>query len=519
MEHDEGTPTREFMDGLLKGTVVEGENGGGSPKNLVDMLDGLDPQTQALLAQTNALIASVSASAQTSSASDEIAAAEVGGHSWLQGLQPAAMTDPAVLLHGHPDFQDLDSAADASQWTETESDNLSSMVWDDVCLKCFEARLRPDVSKQTIRECCETIVMPKGLGMKDESSTIWRAQRLDKKAEILQVLLRLGVSEVKTRSLVVVFVRKKKAPSSEFARINTIVYELATDIKLGLMEGALTLSSLSVDAFQASFDDAEATEDIQLDGQYLMDLELLCKSEMTANLKSFAKPLEEYARSKECDCALMMSLLDATYARYGVAKPQPITRKSLSEYPLESEPAARRGASRVDGLPAGERVQALVREAWKSIAQRFGAEAEARIKRKNLQIIDRIDNVEELQEVYITTLRDSVAAATSKETVALQHIFGEDAGALLFSCSCIMNTRPGQFYVTSSHLCFHSKVFPFPDHKAKFTVASVDGVALAHSGLASSMTVTIHGRVRTACNFHFVADTERILLLVEQVRK
>jgi hypothetical protein len=269
------TPTREFMDGLIKGA---GPSDGkcGDPKNLVDMLDGLDPHTQALLAQTNALIAST----QTVSVSEEMTDAEKSGHSWLQGLDLPALTDPAVLLHGHPDFQDLDSAADASQWTEAESDNLSSLIWDDHCLKCFEARLRPDVSKQTIRECCTTIVMPKGLMIQDETPNVWRAKRIDGKTEVMQILLKIGLSVDRTRSLVVVFVRTKKARSNEFAQINSLVYELATEIKLGLMEGALSLSSLSVDAFQASFDDADAT-DTQLDEDYLAELELLCRSEMT----------------------------------------------------------------------------------------------------------------------------------------------------------------------------------------------------------------------------------------------
>ena len=97
----------------------------------------------------------------------------------------------------------------------------------------------------------------------------------------MHALMRLGVAVDRTRLLVILLVRTKQARSNEFAQINHLAEELATSMKLGLMESGLTLSSLSVDAFQASFDGDEVKDDVQLDKDYLADLELMCKSEMT----------------------------------------------------------------------------------------------------------------------------------------------------------------------------------------------------------------------------------------------
>ena len=251
-EEDDGTPTREFLDGLLR----TGDDA--DPKSLEEMLDGLDPQTQALLAQTNALIAST------------------------QAVSISSTADPTDLLHGHPDFRDLAVASDASLWEGNPSArSLSSLVFDDICLMCFEARLRPDVPQHAIREACAAICTRKGLALNSESSSLWQAKRVGGKPEGTHALMRLGVAVDRTRSLVILLVRTKQARSNEFAQINELAEELATSMKLGLMESGLTLSSLSVDAFQASFDGDEVKEDVQLDKDYLTDLELMCKSEMT----------------------------------------------------------------------------------------------------------------------------------------------------------------------------------------------------------------------------------------------
>ena len=117
--------------------------------------------------------------------------------------------------------------------------------------------------------------------LNSESSSLWQAKRVGGKPEGTHALMRLGVAVDRTRSLVILLVRTKQARSNEFAQINELAEELATSMKLGLMESGLTLSSLSVDAFQASFDGDEVKDDVQLDKVYLADLELMCKSEMT----------------------------------------------------------------------------------------------------------------------------------------------------------------------------------------------------------------------------------------------
>jgi hypothetical protein len=329
---------------------------------------------------------------------------------------------------------------------------------------------------------------------------------------------------------------------------------LLVDMKMALIEGGMTLSSLSMDAFQASFDNfgtgddhaAAIADDELLDPDYVSDLEAMAISEVKANLVKFAAPLEAYVRERELKSAQIESLLNEAYLTHATAKPRMAPPRPLADYPLQNMPPAPPMSPAPSSplhdaaLPRGERVAALAKGAWGRVMTRCNAEAQARMARKNLQIIDRVTAIDKQRYALVAWLRDSDAGAASPKTEAFQATFaanaaadgGPVAGVLLHSTPCVYRNRPGSFFVAFGHIAFHSRILGFQVMRVVALMhvrACRKGAAAL--GLAPSIIIDVAQPATAAAapsaegaaestesvSFHFPVDRDQLYELIDQV--
>ena len=177
---------------------------------------------------------------------------------------------------------------------------------------------------------------------------------------------------------------------------------------------------------------------------------------------------------------------------------------------------------------------------------RCDAEAQARMARKNLQVIDRVTAIDKQRYALVAWLRDSDAAAASPKTAAFQATFatnaaaegGPVAGVLLHSTPCAYRSRPGTFLVSFGHVAFHSSILGFrvmrvvPLARVRacrkgaaamglapsiiFDVAEPPAEVEAVPGAASGESVDADSALESV-SFHFPVDRDQLYELIDQV--
>ncbi|CAM9833873.1 unnamed protein product [Discosporangium mesarthrocarpum] len=129
-----------------------------------------------------------------------------------------------------------------------------------------------------------------------------------------------------------------------------------------------------------------------------------------------------------------------------------------------------------------EGIRALIRVTWEEVKAWCDEEAQARIRRKDTQVRERLRAVEKHREALVATLRDSGVAGISASNREFGERFRPMAGeVVLCDCQAAHAKRVGRLYLTYYHLCFHSSMLGFTSQRVlpMFTSRSVSRSASA----------------------------------------
>jgi len=166
-----------------------------------------------------------------------------------------------------------------------------------------------------------------------------------------------------------------------------------------------------------------------LDVQYCSQLRRLSRELMIGQLLKAAASLEDYARQAELECANVINLLQPIYSLYGVGTPPLPKPIPLESYPLDYTPPQATcppwgrnvmealnqvtAVSQSHGQQAAETehtmdsiavAETAVELVFRSFQEQDDEEQSARLARKNLQVIDRLTNVEDYNIALVQTL-------------------------------------------------------------------------------------------------------------------
>ncbi|CAM9116457.1 unnamed protein product [Scytosiphon promiscuus] len=114
-------------------------------------------------------------------------------------------------------------------------------------------------------------------------------------------------------------------------------------------------------------------------------------------------------------------------------------------------------------------IRSLIRATWEDVKDWCDEEAEARVRRKDAQVRDRLRAVERHRESLVAVLRDGAGGSAAGGTPVGQEFaarFRPMAGeAVLCQCKAVHAKRVGQLYLTCNHVCFHSSVLGFTSQR------------------------------------------------------
>ena len=226
-----------------------------------------------------------------------------------------------------------------------------------------------------------------------------------------------------------------------------------------------------------------------LDQHYVSQLRRLSRELMIVQLLKSAGDLEKYARESEYACANMIQLLKPAFESYNVEAPPLPTPKALTEYPLEftppqnscppwgqkvmealnqiqsdtgkldqSQPQLLQKINGPESFAAAQRAVSMVLKAFE---EQDDEEMNARLQRKNLQVIDRLAKMQEHQKVSIKSLQDSVHVSEKSRKAAEE--MESKIGALevpLTRWSIGVGGASGTCWVTSHHVLFSTQRIP-----------------------------------------------------------
>jgi hypothetical protein len=202
-----------------------------------------------------------------------------------------------------------------------------------------------------------------------------------------------------------------------------------------------------------------------LDVQYCSQLRRFSRDDMIGQLLKAASVLEEYARQAEYQCANVIDLLRPTFAYYGVDTPSLPQPAPLSAYPLDYTPpqtqcppwgmrvmeamnqvTAMSHLAAIDAAEADPTTSSPLAQSLDSIAmaetavqmvydafqQQDDEEHSARLARKNLQVMDRLANMQEHNRASIHAL----ATASTDAAIASADEFFHKAEHAFLGLSC-----------------------------------------------------------------------------------
>ncbi|CAM9598951.1 unnamed protein product [Ectocarpus fasciculatus] len=402
-------------------------------------------------------------------------------------------------------------------------------------LRTVEVYLRPDVTWESVSDVYMAVMLSRGLVVRHQTEKMVTAEKsADAPGDWATVKLTVGVTRDKLRTLVIQFYADtRQAPILSFA--GTIARfsgrtgdDLYTAIRDVLVERQMPLSFLATDA-----------EEVSLDPHYVRDLVGMYAHENVVNLTRYALPLEEFVRQEEERLARLEATLMPQYRANGLAPPRPTRSKPLSAYPLTTRrppvsscgveearevmerarehargggnyfPPQKQGVDVDDenvfasggggggggggddggegrGAGAGrgsssmaEGIRSLIRATWEDVKEWCDEEAEARVRRKDAQVRDRLLAVEGHREALIAALRDGAGGSAASSTVAGREFAARfrpmAKEAVLCQCKAVHAKRVGQLYLTCNHVCFHSSVLGFTSQRVLplLTVATI----------------------------------------------
>ncbi|CAM9571206.1 unnamed protein product [Choristocarpus tenellus] len=327
------------------------------------------------------------------------------------------------------------------------------------------------------------------------------------------VTLRVGVTRDKLRTLVMQFFQdsgvgaQREAPILSLAGTMVRLNGRAGDdlyhaIRDALVGHKMPLSFLASNAHQVS-----------LDPHYIRDLVAMYSHENTVNLTKYALPLEEFVRKEEERSAKLEATLLPKYNEGGLEVPRPTRALPLSSYPLTTsrppvsscgvkeareimeraqyrafgggrevealstaaaaaqggagaapaewnggEGSGREGRGELAGRGrAGEgksadiarKIRALIRATWEDVTAWCDEEAQARVRRKDTQVRERLLAVERHREALVAVLRDSGVTSSSPPNCdfgARFRLMAEEV--VLFNCQAAHANRVGRLYLT-----------------------------------------------------------------------
>eukprot|EP00904_Undaria_pinnatifida_P000976 jgi/Undpi1/1087/HiC_scaffold_10.g04550.m1 len=452
-----------------------------------------------------------------------------------------SMPPPAARQETFPDFVEIRDARHVSQFPKPDNAlaaRASTILGGSGGVEVY---LRPDVTWEAVSDVYLAVMLSRGLVVREKTEKMVTAEKVGEgSGDWATVKLTVGVTRDKLRTLVMqFFADTRQAPILSLAGTMARFSGRAGDglyvaIRDALVERRLPLSFLASDA-----------EEVSLDPHYVRDLVGMYAHENVVNLTRYALPLEEFVRREEEQSARLEATLLPQYRANGLVPPRPTRSKLLSSYPLttrrplvsscgveEAREVMERarehvglvggsfsnrfgdgeeevvgggsggadgsgggseggGRGRGDGLVA-EGIRSLIRATWEDVKAWCDEEAEARVRRKDSQVRDRLLAVERHRAALIEVLRDGASgSATGAKPTPVGREFAARFRpvadeAVLCQCKAMHAKRVGQLYLTCNHLCFHSSVLGFTFQRVLplLTVASI-----SHAPAALGMDV------------------------------
>eukprot|EP00903_Cladosiphon_okamuranus_P021842 g20083.t1 len=406
-------------------------------------------------------------------------------------------------------------------------------------LRTVEVYLRPDVTWESVSDVYMAVMLSRGLVVRQQTEkTVTAEKSADAPGDWSTVKLTVGVTRDKLRTLVIQFYADSRAPMLSFAGTMARFSgragdELYTALRDALVERRMPLSFLATDAEEVSLDPhyvralvgMYAHENIVNLTRYALPLEEFVRQEEERSARLAATLLPQYqanglepprpTRSKPLS-AYPLTTKRPPVASCGVEEAREVierarehahaagtagstVRKITDEEKHENVFAASGGAdgegddsSGGGGAAAGcgpgsgpgsmvvaEGIRSLIRATWEDVKDWCDEEAEARVRRKDAQVRDRLLAVERHREALVAALRDGAGGSgasgtpVGREFAARFRLMAEEA--VLCYCKAVHAKRVGQLYLTCNHLCFHSSVLGFTSQRVLplLTVASV----------------------------------------------
>lgn len=221
------------------------------------------------------------------------------------------------------------------------------------------------------------------------------------------------------------------------------------------------------------------------------------------------------------------SFLEKDFNRFQISKPQARRARNLSDFPLDVPSIQPDEDTETDTFAAldqssarGQRVERLVKLVWHRITSKYNADAQARIKRKNLEVIERVKIVEDHRYDLVEVIRSSPAVKQSPESKLLQRLTKDDIEGCIHSCRCILDKRPGRLYISFSHLAFYSNILSF-EFSRIVPLVSLKSVKKCHGvlGLGNGIMVLLDNAATDLQSiFYFAEDCDGVFTLIEQLR-
>jgi len=225
-----------------------------------------------------------------------------------------------------------------------------------------------------------------------------------------------------------------------------------------------------------------------LDVQYCSQLRRLSRENMITHLLKSAKELEDYATLAEYNCAVCITLLVPMLEFYGIPAPALPKAKALDEYPLDYVPPQQTcppwGNLVMEALnqiaaktPTGEiNVEDAILLVYQAFTKQDDEEQGARLQRKNIQIMDRLANMQSHQKTLIQKIKDShmeSRQATESASIFLKSaqraynvgkdgypsVLREEVPLLDFKIS-LGASKSGRCYITTRSILFTTTYIP-----------------------------------------------------------
>ena len=226
-----------------------------------------------------------------------------------------------------------------------------------------------------------------------------------------------------------------------------------------------------------------------LDVHFCSQIRKYSRENMVINLLNYATQLEEYARDAEYACANVISLLKGAYQEYGIEPPPLPSAIPLTSYPLEyAAPQAVCPPWGLKVMEALETIQAwtgknipttqfgedlgdsilkestqlsirAVRLVYEAFQRQDDEEKNARLERKNHQVMDRLSFMKKHQQMSVElldTCTADIAEAAADGMLSRTNV----REVPLLRWGILANNSTGTCIVTARHLFFVTQNIP-----------------------------------------------------------